>query len=225
MKRVIFCLILFAPVLALGQTLVGVRGAWGLSGAYIAPTQYQKPVYGNFEAGFIVKHYNLKYIGFQGELNFVERGYRKPVNNWAFYKRANTYLELPIFLQGKIKYRVSYLVLNAGCYAAYLIDSKEGDNLNGEFNMIEYDFSILRDNRFDYGLLGGLGLGFDIKNVTLQVEARILYGFGDIYKHSYQGNPTQSPFFSQSVSFGVLYNLSKVKSKRKIEATPSKTKE
>lgn len=225
MKRVIICVILFVPFFALGQTMVGVRGAWGLSGAYIAPTQYQKPVYGNFEAGFIVKHFNLKYVGFQGELNIVERGYRKPINEWAFYKRANTYLELPIFLQGKVQYRASYLIINAGCYAAYLIDSKEGDNLSGAYNMVDYDFSILRDNRFDYGLLGGLGLGYDIKNITLQVEVRVLYGLGDIYKHSYNGNPTQSPFFSQSISLGILYNLSHKKGKENIDAAPIKTKD
>lgn len=225
MKNLFIILLILTPIFALGQTMVGARGAWGLSGVYIAPTQYQKPIYGNFEAGLMLKHYNLKYIGFQGELNIVERGYRKPVNEWAFYKRENTYIELPIFLQGKVQYRASYLILNAGCYAAYLIDSQEGDNLSGAYVMNDYDFSIVRDNRFDYGLLGGLGLGYDIKNITLQVEARVLYGFGDIYDHSFDGNPTQSPFFSQSISFGVLYNFSYKKGIAKLKTTPIKTKD
>lgn len=205
--------------------MVGARGAWGLSGVYFAPTQFQQKVFGNFEAGLMLKHYQQKYVGFQGELNIVERGYRKPLNDWAFYKRQNTYLELPIFLQGKVQYRASYLILNAGCYAAYLIDSQEGDNLSGAYVMNDYDYSILRDNSFDYGLLGGLGLGYDINNITLQVEVRVLYGFGDVYKHSFVGNPTQSPFFSQSISLGVLYNLSNKKGKANFETAPIKTKD
>lgn len=222
MKRILFTLLLFFPIITLGQTMIGVRGAWGLSGVYFAPTQYQRKLIGNLDAGLMLKHYQQKYVGFQGELNIVERGYRKPINEWAFYKRENTYIELPIFLQGKVQYRASYLILNAGCYAAYLVNSQEGDNLSGDYIMNSYDYSILRDNRFDYGLLGGLGLGYDINNLTLQVEVRVLYGFGDVYKHSFAGNPTQSPFFSQSISFGVLYSLSSKKGKAKIETAPKK---
>ena len=34
--------------------------------------------------------------------------------------------------------------------------------------MFHYDLSVLRDSRFDYGLLGGIGLGYDIRNFTVQ---------------------------------------------------------
>jgi hypothetical protein len=189
---------------------MGIRGATGASGVSLNPKEGQMQLFGILEGGFVVKHYNLKYIGFQGELNFAQRGYRKPINDTVAYKRLNNYLELPIFMQGTIKHKKSFLILHVGCYAAFLIASKEGDNETGKYLLSNYNINPLRDNRFEYGLVGGGGGGYDFGGITIQAEYRLHYGLGDLYKHSYISNPRQSQQFAQSISISLLFDFTAV---------------
>jgi hypothetical protein len=210
MKRLIILLVIALPTLTLGQTFLGIRGASGASGVSLNPKEAQMQLFGILEGGVVVKHYNLKYIGFQGELNYAQRGYRKPINDTVTYKRLNNYLELPIFMQGTFQFKKAFLVLQVGCYAAMLLTSTEGNNENGRYVLEKYSINPLRDKRFDYGLAGGGGVGYEVGDIIFQAEYRFHYGLGDLYKYSYAGNPRQSQQFVQTLSLSLLYNFSSV---------------
>jgi hypothetical protein len=166
--------------------------------------------------GVSFKYYKEKYVGFQAELYTITKGYRVPVDendetNKTTFKRVNTYIELPIFMQFRLNLTFAYVHVQAGPYISYLISAKEGDNSSGNYKMESVNFNVLRDNRVDYGLIGGGGLSHDFKWGTIQVEVRVSYGFGDLYKHTYTDMPDQSKSVTQAINIGYFYRFGTLK--------------
>ncbi len=209
-RVILFCLLLVS-FNSYGQLYMGARGGYNISSISFLPTQDEVQVYDfHTDAGFIAKYFDTKYFGFQGELNYTQRGYRAPIVDSVFYKRINTYIELPMFMQVKAEHNGFFVHLNVGFYASVLLESQHGNNQQGEFDLKPYELSVLRDNRFDYGIPGGVGFGYNFKWGTLQVDARYFYGFGDLYHHDYNGNPMRSPARVQNISVSYLLNISKI---------------
>ncbi len=198
-------------MVCLGQLYLGVHGGKSVSWVTFSPTLKQLPLLDQeIDYGLGVKYYDLQYVGFHGEANFSQRGYVLPLTDTSEYKRINNYLEIPIFMQVRIENKGFFIHLNVGCYSSYLISTYQGNNTYGFFIKEEYDFNILKDNRFDYGLAGGLGFGFETRFGVLQLDARFTLGFGDIYKHNFKGNPTQSPARMLGASLSYFVNLTKL---------------
>ena len=64
----------------------------------------------------------------------------------------------------------------------------------------KYEWKVPRDNRFGYGLLGGLGFAVLIKQVEIGFKARYNFGYSDILKprYKYYSNTTdgrENPFY------------------------------
>lgn len=218
MRKLWFIIILLSFVSPIyGQTYAGAKLGYTMSKIVFEPVvKDQKMLFGGgVDFGFTFKHYNAKYVGFQAEFYTTSRGYRVPIDNAnnATFKRINTYIELPIFIQFRLNLKVAYLHVNAGPYISYLISAKEGDNTSGSYKLDNVDFNVLRDNRFDYGLMGGAGLSYDFKWGTIQAEARISYGYADLYDHTYTDMPKESKSVTQQVNIGYFYRFGNLKTK------------
>lgn len=215
--RLSIFLLLFIPLSGFGQLHLGVKGGYNISSVSFIPDQKQRPIYnGLFDAGLIVKYYDLTYFGFQAELNFTQRGFRSLVDEEIYKRRVNSYLDMPMFMQIRIQQKDLFAHLNAGVSFSYLLSAKEGTNETGEYVMLEYKPNILRDHRVDYGLIGGAGVGYEFGWGTLQVEVKYYYGLGDLYQYDFEGNPTRSPAWVQNISLSYLYNISKKRVKKNI---------
>jgi len=213
-KIILFCLLLVS-INSYGQFYLGARGGYNISSVSFLPTQDEEQVNDlHIDAGFVAKHFDTKYFGFQGELNLTQRGYRAPIVDSVFNKRINTYIELPMFMQIKAEHKGFFVHLNVGFYASVLLESQHGNNQQGEYNLNTYDIHVLRDNRFDYGIPGGVGFGYNFKWGTLQLDARYFYGLGDLYHHDYNGNPMRSPARVLNFSVSYLLNISKLRENR-----------
>lgn len=218
MRKLWFIIILLSFVSPIyGQTYAGAKLGYTMSKIDFEPVvKDQKMLFGGgVDFGFTFKQYNAKYVGFQAEFYTTSRGYRVPIDNAnnATFKRINTYIELPIFIQFRLNLKVAYLHVNAGPYISYLISAKEGDNTSGSYKLDNVDFNVLRDNRFDYGLMGGAGLSYDFKWGTIQAEARISYGYADLYDHTYTDMPKESKSVTQQVNIGYFYRFGNLKTK------------
>lgn len=214
-KKTIFIVLAMLSLTGYGQTYIGVKGGYTMSDINFVPVQNTRMLFADgFDYGFVFKYFNLKYVGFQAEFYRVNRGYRKPADiaelGDTIYKRVNSYIELPIFIQFRLNLKLVTLHMNAGPYIAFLTGSREGDNSTGEYQISKIALNILRDNRIDYGLLGGVGLSRDFKWGTLFAEGRIGYGYGDLQKYTYEGMPKQSKAIFQSVNIGYMYHFGTV---------------
>lgn len=206
----------FLTLMGYGQTYFGVKGGYTISDMSFIPFQNTRKLFADgIDYGVVFKYFNLKYFGFQAEVYKVNRGYRKPIDiaelGDTLYKRVNTYLEIPMFMQIRFNLKLVTIHLNAGPYIAYLLEAHEGDNSSGDYQMNKIPINILRDNRIDFGLLGGVGLSRDFKWGTLYAEGRAGYGYGDLQKHTYPNMPKQSKAVFQSMNVGYLFHFGKLK--------------
>jgi hypothetical protein len=210
-KKLLAATILFSiSFFVHGQMLIGVRSGYSTSTVNFLPSQKQQPLMDVVtDVGIVVKHFDLVYFGFQTEANFTQRGYRLPYNDTLFTKRINSYVELPMFMQIRTSRKNLFAHFNVGFYASYLLGAQVGNNEQGDYAMQNYRLSVLRDNRFDFGIPGGLGVGYNFGWGTIQADYRYFFGLADLYKHSFEGNPSWSPAATQNASISVLYNFSK----------------
>ncbi len=214
-KRILIVLFSFFSLLTHGQVYLGARTGYSVSSVEFTPTQKEKSLFDDgLEIGLSFKHFDQQYVGFQSEISIVRRGFRKPFEDTLTYKRINSYIELPIFMQVRLENRGLFMHLNAGCYGAFLLNSVEGDNRTGGYIMQNYEFNILRDKRFDYGLIGTVGVGYETPLGVFQIDFRYIWGLGDLYDHEYEGTPGRSPSRIQNLSFSYYWNLSKRKGKK-----------
>lgn len=219
MRRCLLIALVLLPSISWSQTYIGVKGGYSpLSIVQFKPVVKSSAFYGERPGfGIVFKHFNEKWFGFQGEINFNQRGYNIPLTDTTKYKRVNDYIELPILIQLRLNLAKVYFHAQAGCYVAYLLSSKEGVGATETMVLKTYQLDMLRDNRFDYGLVGGGGFSYEFSWGVIQFDVRVQYGFGDLLKHKYESNPEQSKAFVQDVSISYMYNLSKLGKKKKID--------
>ncbi len=227
MKRIIFSLLILFPSICWAQTLIGVKVGYSpLSAISFKPNLKATPFYGQKpDFGLVIKNFDNNRFGFQGEINFTQRGYNLTIKDTSQLRQVNSYIELPIFMQIHFNLASVYFHVQAGCYAAYLLSAKQGVDTIGTMVLKNYEFNILRDKRFDYGLVGSAGLSREFKWGVIQVDVRVLYGFGDLYKYTFEGMPMfqvmpeQSKAVVQNVSISYLYNISNLGKKKKNKNT------
>lgn len=225
MKRLasILALVLLAHM-ALGQPYVGITGGWSASKAkLINPYMRTHIVYnGGPDYGLTFKYfkpnprpdfYVEKLAGLQLELMLTHHGYRThPQDSLELpYCRMNTYLMFPALAQFRFGMgRVAFIHINLGPYMAYMLNAQVGEQTpDGQFDMQPYQIKPLRDNRIDYGIIGGLGLGLELRWGVFQLEARYGYGLGDMFNVNYPNNHSQSPATFQSITLCYMLRLGK----------------
>lgn len=196
-----------------GQLLLGVRGGHSISGITFTPEQDTRPLTSPLiDIGLIIKHFDLEHVGFQGELNYTQRGYLSFVDSSYYYKRVNSFVEMPLFFQIRAARNNFFGHINIGFCASIITHSKAGQNADlSQIELSKYKLNILRDNYFNYGLKGGVGLGYDFSWGTIQFDIRYLYGLGDLYYYNYSGNPSRSPAWAINSSLSFMINLSNSK--------------
>lgn len=209
-KVLILILFMLATKTTFGQIYIGIKGAYTMSDVRLTPKIKTKMLFGaGYDYGIIFKHFDTKYVGLQAELHATNRGYRTLLDDSlkVEYKRINTYIEFPSFMQFRVNFGSVFLHINIGPYFSYLIQAQEGDNHTGTLALKEYKLNTLRDNRFDYGIAAGVGLSYDFKWGTIQAEGRYSYGLGDLFDVNYANNPSQSPAMFQSVIVSYCYRF------------------
>lgn len=177
---------------------------------------------GSFTVGIPVRYDFNDWFGLQTEVSVMQKNYsmhRSPTYKYFYYDYSNTYLDLPVmarFSFGGKKLR-GYLL--AGFYLGAWLDSHvEGSDRQyfGGLNGAEYisfdtdvEFDSRRDNRFDGGLVGGVGLQYSItRRIGLFAEARYYYGLSDLQKNYMRG---RQPRYNNTVAvmLGVMYTFGK----------------
>lgn len=151
----------------------------------------------------ILGEYGFKdWLGVRCELVYLQKGHKmERLYNETKQKQRDNYLELPVmarFSFGSDKIRG---LLHAGGYVGYWMSSRiKGEEKSLTYNpdkQIEYEeepneiysynksyvFDSKRDNRFDAGLVGGLGASYRVlPQLEVEVEGRCYYSLTSITK-------------------------------------------
>jgi hypothetical protein len=187
----------------------GINFGYGVAGVMFQPDLKQTSYSGSYSGGLSFKYVGEKYMAFQAELNYTHRGYKMTVDNSNIPSRTYNSVILPIMAQGNVTYKSISVLVNLGCYASYMLNSEYQTNAtNGTINSYDYEFFLKRDRRYEFGVLGGVGLGLKLNPILLQVESRYYYGLTNIYNPDYTNNrPYGSRQFQLQFSAALFYDL------------------
>ena len=160
---------------------------------------------GGFTVGIPVQYDFFDWLGVRAEVSFVQKGHkmhRTDVWNKLHTDTRNNYLHVPVMARFSFGGQRVRGFLNAGGYiGGWLSSHREGltfrwfgdeseDDVNGWItpgNSYEFDekvpFDSRRDNRFEAGLAGGIGVACRVApRVEVEVEGRCYYALTDMQK-------------------------------------------
>lgn len=204
--------------------MVGVQYGVGLSQVIWNPTQKQDFVFIPYNIGVTFTKYGkmfgyMPYFGFQAGLFLTQEGYQfeyNPENQYTFTiegaeKAIMDVVELPMLAHLHIDMWRMKIIAEIGCYAGYRLKIQRFPGMTGSVNPDE-EFSFIKtDNRFDYGLKGGVGFGLVFDPIEIHIKAHYKHSFSSLYEPDYYSDYYYR-FANPSniiVSAGVHVHLSK----------------
>ena len=207
------------------QHTIAVTGGTGFATARPYPAQEMKAFWGTYQVGFSWRYYSMpRFVACFGiDVELLQRGYSfapypylyENKKDYKYYTRKLNSIMIPIVWQPHAylfkKHLRVYLeaapTFSFNFSSKFHNDEKYSINIDGSVDAPisgKYEFRPERDNRFCYGLRGGLG--FDLLFGQIEVGVRAMYDFGysDILRNrnKYYGNnldcitkPGENPFY------------------------------
>lgn len=164
---------------------INYANAWGAIPRFIIPLG---------TAGFMAQYDIFHWLGVRADLNWTSKSHKVLIpQTGTDYKVHNSYIQLPIMASFRFGYKRIKVFCNLGIYGAYWVsvwkNGKEGttDRIMFFSGWHKSDFCNTRDQRFDYGLVGGIGVErcFNLfkRDWAWQFEARAYYSTQSTQKH------------------------------------------
>jgi hypothetical protein len=153
-------------------------------------------------------------VGIQFETLYIQKGFKTKLDTITNiqYERNIDYLSFPFLMHayvGKKRFNISFLL---GPYISYAISSNEIFTENNESYEQKYVFDREMDNRFEFGLQGGIGFRNTFSFGIIEIEGNFSYSLTSIYKWGAKNeDPDKDRFFpipEQTQNQGVQISIS-----------------
>ena len=195
-------LTLLASLKASAQWSIGLNGGYArniltTSQEYADEQRYEP--HNGFTIGIPVQYDFRPWFGLRAELSFVQKGqssYRTGYYEGIYTDTRNNYLQLPVIAHFSFGGERLRGFLHLGGYVGYWLSShRQGVTAvlmgsNPETGDLPYPFDekvpfdSRRDNRFEAGLAGGIGLYYRITpRIRIEAEGRCYYALTDMQKN------------------------------------------
>lgn len=195
----------------------GAKGGVTLSNQKFSPTVEQKMLTGLI-GGFCVRYSEEKLFGLMAELNVEQRGWEESFDEASFnYKRCLTYISLPIMTHINFGNKTVRGFVNLGPSVSYMVSSNISSNFDYRNTSIVAGFpqdrhveqmSLDIKNKFDYGIVGGLGMELRFRNKHFfLLEGRYYFGLGNIYPSAKKDYFSASRGTSIEVTLSYMFRL------------------
>lgn len=204
--------------------MVGFQYGAGLSQVMWNPTQKQDFVFIPYNVGVTFTKYGkmfgyMPYFGFQAGLFLTQEGYQFEYNaeNKYTYKIEGAekaifdVVEVPVLAHLHMDFWRMKLIAEIGCYAGYRLSIQRFPGVTGSVSP-DVEFSFLdTDNRFDYGLKGGVGFGLVFDPIEIHLKAHYKHSFSSLYEPDHYSKYYYRFAYPSNiiVSAGVHFHLSK----------------
>ncbi|MDR1226112.1 MAG: PorT family protein [Prevotellaceae bacterium] len=190
------------------EKYLGVRYGAGISMIYFTPNVEQQSVVMPYNFGLAYKQFAEKYVGLEVELNYGTRGYKYGLDTASKHTVESQVVELPGIMQIRFPVTKNFKIyVNGIAYVAYYLKNTETYDNNGVTVKQTFDYGNF-DN-FDFGVGGGLGLGYSFGKTDVTLDARFTTGVAELYKQTvdrYESLPQQI-----IVSVSVLRRIGRTK--------------
>lgn len=202
--------VLLAACTSFAQISVGLEAGWNKN--YLVTNNanraftYYRPV-SSFTIGIPVQFKVYDWFAIAADPSLIQKNYR--VQRGDFYTgiyqdNTNNYLQLPLMGHFTFGGKRFNGFLNAGVYGAWWMNGMVRGTLANILNQVEnagsgssisnynqsfiykeaYRFNSIRDNRFEFGWVAGIGLEYQLRDrIKIFGEGRLLYSFTDQQKN------------------------------------------
>jgi hypothetical protein len=192
----------FTPVKSEAQHFIGIKEGVSTSSVLFNPAQRDSATFQALNVGLVYKYYITTWTGLQLGVNYAEKGYVLEDTT-----RRYRVVEIPFLSQFHAELWRFRILANAGVYAAYHLSAKEIFKENDKEVQRAYVFKG-RDNRFEYGLHFGGGLGVMLHPFEVQFEVGYQYGLSYLLKPRYGEERMMFTHFTQLIiSAAVLIKI------------------
>ncbi|MDR1517320.1 MAG: PorT family protein [Dysgonamonadaceae bacterium] len=180
------------------QLFIGAGGGMIFSTVDFQPKVLQTQQRG-VSGGFSVKYISEKHLGLIGEINYTQRGWKEQFEDNAdfAYNRRLNYLEMPLMTHIYMGRAVRFII-NVGPQIGFLLGNSADMSPALSAKMAEAESAAATDEakkqvgpqykeiqkKFDYGIIGGLGLEFNTGIGAFNLEGRYYFGLGDMFDTS-----------------------------------------
>lgn len=179
-------------------SMIGIQYGAGLSQVMWNPSQKQDFVFIPYNVGVTFTKYGkmfgyMPYFGFQAGLFYTQEGYQFEYNEENKYtykiegaeKAIMNVVELPILAHLHIDFWKMKILAEIGCYAGYRLSIERFPGKTGSVSPeIQHSF-LDTDNRFDYGIKGGIGFGLVFDPLEIHIKAHYKHSFSSLYEADY----------------------------------------
>ncbi|MFN0048825.1 MAG: porin family protein [Cytophagales bacterium] len=198
-----------------------------------------------FQFGLVYDHNFHNHLSIRTEFLYAEKGHgvtkyfdakqfeARSLQNRSSWEYQTTYLELPIMLKWFTDGKKFKFYVNGGIYGAYWLSAKfKGSFFTTNLGDIYYsrketnenytfdnDLSVdkRKDNRFDFGLVAGVGVAYKISKGEFFIEGRYAHGLADRFAFEQSPPKYYQPQMNRvwNISAGFLFTLKPKKIKEK----------
>lgn len=223
-KLVVAAAMVFTPALATAQWKIGIEGGIVHNTLLVSKCyDYDRNYSGatNWVIGVPVRYDFRDWFGLQAEVSYLAKDYsmyRSEIYEGNYYNYTNSFINIPIYARFSFGgTKVRGYVLAGGFLGAWLDSYVEGNQMSYfqteglSYSDYHFDekvpFDSRRDNRFDAGLSGAIGVEYQFaKRFSVFAEGRYLYSLTDMQKEYMLKQPTKhnSTFAFQ---VGVMYTI------------------
>ena len=230
MKRLRVIYLIIAAVFAVvgsasAQHTLAITAGAGMTTGRLYPDQEMRAIWGTYAAGLSWRYYtDERFVGGVGiDIELLQRGYSfapypqryENKKEYRYYTRKLNSIMVPfvwqphayLFKRHMRLYLEAAVTLSYNFSSTFFNDEKYAIDFSGAVEPPvsgKYEFRPERDNRFAFGLAGGGGIDFLIKQIEFGVRVRYDFGFSDIlrnrnkyYDNGYdsQTKPGENPFY------------------------------
>jgi len=218
MKKVWIILLMLASAQpCYSQFNIGIKGGATFSSiVYDAKPFQQNPADTEIKPGIMggitFQYLDEKRAGLQFEVLYIQKGFNTKFDSAtnSQYERSIDYISLPFLMHvsfGKKSFNISLLL---GPYGSYAIHSSEVLTDGSQKIRRSYKFDPEIDNRFEFGLLGGIGLRNAFSFGIIEIQATLSFTFTSLYRwNAVNKDPEMDRFFElPEVAQSQVYQLS-----------------
>lgn len=219
---------------------VGVSGGYIMSSINFQPEVTQRQL-GGMIGGVTFRYTTEKYFSsvcaIVGEVNYAQIGWKQkildlqdqPVINSVTgmaeeYQRRINYIQVPILARlgwGRERNGVQFF-FQAGPQIGFFLNEKTEANYDlSQRNLSDRTSKVVNqetmpvENKFDYGITGGIGLEYSHPVIGhFMVEARYYYGLGNIYGNTKRDYFGRSNFSNIVIKASYLFDIAKTKNNK-----------
>ena len=205
-------------------SLIGLQYGVGLSRVSWNPVQKQDMLLMPMNVGVMYTRYGkmfgyMPYFGFQAGLFYTTEGYQfkhDKEDNYTYKvegaeKAVMEVVEMPILAHLHVDLWNLKLIANIGCYAGYRLSIERFPGITGSVsNKVAHSF-LETDNRFDYGLKGGVGIGLVFDPIEIHIQGMYKHSFSSLYEPDYYSQYYYRYAYPTNfiISAGVHFQLTK----------------